>query len=209
MFHLLRANYDRGQPVDKEFLHKTAKLVQEHTQSGAIEDPTAFHALNAKALEAIAKQKQSDTVKVFNLLKALANLVNAKAGGEPYLISIGDRAEEIAQAFESRQITAQQALDSLEQLIAQLKAAEKDRDATGLSPEAFAVFYVLKTGGVEEPLKAAQAVEAAFQQYHANARVFDMVDKPPRRSRRPSSNTRTGKRASTRSRTCDARFTRR
>jgi type I restriction enzyme R subunit len=165
MFHLLRANYDRGQPVDKEFLRKTAKLVQAHTQSGAIEDPTKFHALNAKALEAIAKQKQSDTVKVFNLLKALANLVNAKASGEPYLISIGDRAQEIAEAFESRQMTTQQALDLLEKLIARLRAAEKDRDATGLSPEAFAVFYVLKTDGVEDPLKAAQAVEAAFQQY--------------------------------------------
>jgi type I restriction enzyme, R subunit len=165
MFHLLRANYDRGQPVDKEFLRKTAKLVQAHTQSGAIEDPTKFHALNAKALEAIASQKQSETVKVFNLLKALANLVNAKAGGEPYLISIGDRAQEIAEAFESRQMTTQQALDLLEKLIAELKGAEKDRDATGLSPEAFAVFYVLKTDGVGDPLKAAQAVEAAFQRY--------------------------------------------
>lgn len=165
MFHLLRANYDRDQPVDKEFLRKTARLVQAHTQSGAIEDPTKFHALNAQALEAIAKQKQSDTVKVFNLLKALANLVNAKAGGEPYLISIGDRAQEIAEAFESRQMTTQQALELLEKLIAELKEAEKDRDATGLSPEAFAVFYVLKSDGVEDPLKAAQAVEAAFQQY--------------------------------------------
>ena len=165
MFHLLRANYDRDQPVDKEFLRKTAKLVQAHTQSGAIEDPTKFHALNAKALEAIANQKQSDTVKVFNLLKALASLVNAKAGGEPYLISIGDRAQEIAEAFESRQMTTQQALELLEKLIAELKGAEKDRDATGLSPEAFAVFYVLKTDGVKDPLKAAQAVEAAFQLY--------------------------------------------
>jgi type I restriction enzyme R subunit len=165
MFHLLRANYDRDQPVDKEFLRKTARLVQAHTQSGAIEDPTKFHALNAKALEAIARQKQSDTVKVFNLVKALANLVNAKAGGEPYLISIGDRAQEIAEAFESRQMTTQQALDLLEKLIAELKGAEKDRDATGLSPEAFAVFYVLKSDGVKDPLKAAQAVEAAFQQY--------------------------------------------
>jgi type I restriction enzyme R subunit len=165
MFHLLRSNYDRDQPVDKEFLRKTARLVQAHTQSGAIEDPTRFHALNAKALEAIANQKQSDTVKVFNLLKALANLVNAKAGGEPYLISIGDRAQEIAEAFESRQMTTQQALELLEKLIARLKAAEKDRDATGLSPEAFAVFYVLKADGVKDPLKAAQAVEAAFQQH--------------------------------------------
>jgi len=40
-------------------------------------------------------------------------------------------------------MTTQQALELLEKLIAELKVAEKDRDATGLSPEAFAVFYVL------------------------------------------------------------------
>ena len=69
--HLVRAAYERGQPVDKEFLRKTAKLVQKHTESGAIEDPTKFQALTVAALEAIADSKQPDTVKVFNLLKAL------------------------------------------------------------------------------------------------------------------------------------------
>ena len=57
-------------------------------------------------------------------------------------------------------MTTQQALDLLEKLIARLKVAEKDRDATGLSPEAFAVFYVLMSDGVEDPLKAAQAGES-------------------------------------------------
>jgi type I restriction enzyme, R subunit len=40
-----------------------------------------------------------------------------------------------------------------------------DRDATVRSPEACGVSYVLKTDRVRDPLKAAQAVEAAFQQY--------------------------------------------
>ena len=57
-------------------------------------------------------------------------------------------------------MTTQQAMDLLEKLIARLKVAEKDRDATGLSPEAFAVFYVLKSAGGEDSLKAAQAGES-------------------------------------------------
>lgn len=165
MYYVLRAGYDRGKPVDKEFLRKTARLVQEQTKSGEIEDPEKFHALNAQALEALAQGNQPDTVKVFNLLKALAALVNAQGGGQPYLISIGDRAEEIARAFEDRQISAQQALDALDRLIRQIKDAEKEREGTDLSPEAFAVFYVLKTDGIKEPLTVAKQVEQAFGEY--------------------------------------------
>lgn len=165
MYHVLRAGYDRGKPIDKEFLRKTAKLVQEQTKSGAIEDPEKFHALSAQALEALAQGDQPDTVKVFNLLKALAALVNAQGSGQPYLISIGDRAEEIARAFEDRQMSAQQALDALDRLIQQIKDAEKEREGTDLSPEAFAVFYVLKTDGIKEPLTVARRVEQAFQEY--------------------------------------------
>ncbi len=165
MYHVVRAGYDRGKPIDKEFLRKTAKLVQEHTESGSIEDPAKFHALNAQALEALAQGNQPDTVKVFNLLKALAALVNSQGSGQPYLISIGDRAEEIARAFEDRQMSAQQALDALDRLIQQIKEAEKERTATALSPEAFAVFYVLKTDGIKEPLTVAKQVEQAFGEY--------------------------------------------
>jgi type I restriction enzyme R subunit len=165
MFYLLRANYERGKPVDREFLRKTARLVQEHTESGRVEEPQAFYGLTAEALEAIANAQQSDTVKVFNLLKALAGMVAQKGGSQPYLLSIGDRAEAIAEAFEARQMTTQQALAELEKLIADLKQAEADRAGTGLSPEAFAVFYVLKAEGVKDPLETARWVEKAFERY--------------------------------------------
>ena len=165
MFHLVRAAYERGQPVDKEFLRKTARLVQEHTQTGRIELPTQFQTLTAEALEAIARRHPPDTVKVFNLLKALDELVRQNAGIEPYLISIGDRAEAIAAAFEDRQMETQQALAELERLVAAVREAQKLRDETQLSPEAFAVFYVLKLDGVHDPLRAAQTIERAFAQF--------------------------------------------
>jgi type I restriction enzyme R subunit len=163
MFHVLRAAYERSLPVDKEFLRKTARLVQEHTESGRIEDPTKFHQLNGQALEALAEAQQPDTVKVFNLLKALANLVDQRGGDEPYLISIGERAEQIAHAFEQRQMTTQQALDALQGLVRDIGEGEKQRDETGLSPEGFAIYYVLKKDGVPDPLKVAGKVEEAFE----------------------------------------------
>lgn len=165
MFHLLRANYERGKSVDKQFLRKTAKLVQQHTQSGRIEEPEKVHALDSDTLQRIAGENQPETVKVFNLLKAIHGLVGTQAQGQPYLISIGDRAEKIAHDFEQRQITTQQALEALEQLITELRDSEGERDATGLSPEAYAVYYLLKREGVTDPNKVAEDAEKAFAEF--------------------------------------------
>jgi type I restriction enzyme R subunit len=165
MFHLVRNYYEREKSPDREFLRKTARLVQQHTKSGRIAEPERFYALTADALVKIAGKNQPETVKVFNLLKALHDLVNQRGRNEPYLISIGDRAEEIARAFEEHQMTTQQALEGLERLVADLKEAEKAREATGLSPEGFAAFYLLKQDGVADAQKVAQRVSEAFGHY--------------------------------------------
>ncbi|HWT83142.1 MAG TPA: type I restriction enzyme endonuclease domain-containing protein, partial [Candidatus Methylomirabilis sp.] len=165
MFHLVRNYYEREKSPDREFLRKTARLVQQHTKSGRIAEPEKFYALTADALAKIAGKNQPEAVKVFNLLKALHDLVNQRGRTEPYLISIGDRAEEIARAFEEHQMTTQQALEGLERLVADLREAEKAREKTGLSPEGFAAFYLLKEDGVADAQKVAQQVSEAFGKY--------------------------------------------
>ncbi|NLV44623.1 MAG: HsdR family type I site-specific deoxyribonuclease [Candidatus Hydrogenedentes bacterium] len=165
IFHLLLSYYERGKLVDRELLRKTALLVQEHTETGDIEEPGKFHALSGDALEAIASGNKPDTVKIFNLLKAIHDLVLTGAGEAPYLLSIGEQAEKVAQAFEQRQTTTQQALDLLEKLIAKLRNAEQERKATGLMPEAFAVYYFLQSEEVPNAMTVAREAEQAFKQY--------------------------------------------
>lgn len=75
------------------------------------------------------------------------------------------RAEEIARAFEQRQLTTQAALEALERLIAEVKAASEMAGKTGLKPEAFAVYYILQGEGAKDPLKAAREVEKAFDEF--------------------------------------------
>jgi type I restriction enzyme R subunit len=165
MHRVVRANYERGAPVDKAFLRKTARLVQTHTQTGEVHEPGEIHKLTAEALEKIAGSDKPDTVKVFNLLKALEGLVRANAQHEPYLINIGERAQQIAEAFEERQQTTQEALQELEKLLAELKEAEKQRDEAQLSPEAFAVYWLLQKDGVTQARQVAEAAGKAFEQH--------------------------------------------
>jgi len=162
IFRIVRANYERGVPVDKSFLRKTAQLVQEQTASGQVGEPTAVYALDEATLEKIAGSNQLETVKVFNLLKALHDHVKRLAHEQPWLISIGDRAEAVAQAFEERQKTTHEALVQLQALVTEVREAERERKASELSPEAFAVRWYLKKEGVPSAEAVAHALGDAF-----------------------------------------------
>ena len=165
MCAVLRSSYDRALVVDKSLLRKTALLVQQNTHTSGISAPTPLQRLNAETLEAIAEQDTPDTVKVFNLLKAINQIANANAGQEPYLLNIGDKAEQVAQLFETRQETTANTLKSLLELVAQAKQARQERDATQLSPESFAVYWLLKHDGVAQADAVARQAEQAFAAY--------------------------------------------
>ncbi|PJF47382.1 MAG: type I restriction endonuclease subunit R, partial [Chloroflexi bacterium] len=89
----------------------------------------------------------------------------------PYLLSIGERAEEIRRRFEERLIESQQALQELEDLVRQLREAEEERRSKmgdlsdrPYAPQAFAVEWWLRTHQVpaEEARAVAQKMEDAF-----------------------------------------------
>ena len=164
MYACLKANYDRGVILDKSFLRKTAQLVREHTSTCAIQPPTKLQKLDADTLSLLADEDQPDTVKVFNLLKAIEQLVG-QGIKEPYLLGIGDKAEQIAQAFEDRQKTTQETLEELRRLIQEILQARKERDDSELSAESFAVYWLLKKEGVEQAFVVAKAAGDAFKQY--------------------------------------------
>lgn len=165
IFFMLRANYEPGISIDHDFLRKTARLVQEKTQTGAIQQPTNLYKIDAETLEKIAKEDKPDTVKVFNLLKAIREIVNVGNQRFLYLIPIGERAEQIAKAFKERQITTQETLKQLEMLVQEFNEAEKERKESDLSTEEFAIYWFLKREGIANAKNIAQQAANAFTQY--------------------------------------------
>ncbi|GIV73277.1 type I restriction endonuclease subunit R [Caldilinea sp.] len=164
MYRLVRSAYEPHVPVDKSFLRKTAEIVQQHTVTSAIKEPQATYEIGPAALLALLHEDKPDTVKVFNLLKELHRLVAEQGKTAPHLIPIGERAEEIRRRFEERLISAQEALQDLDEIVRQLQAAQEECRSSPLSPQAFAVEWWLRTQGVEAE-KAAQtaaSLEEAF-----------------------------------------------
>jgi type I restriction enzyme R subunit len=107
-----------------------------------------------------------DTVKVVNLVKLLHDLVATERDTKPFLLSIGEKAEEIAASFRDRQMSTEEALTALAGLAKDAIEAEKTQESTGLRPEAFAALWYLKGKGLDETKAqaVAEAAEAVFDE---------------------------------------------
>jgi type I restriction enzyme R subunit len=132
LYALLRSAYDNQAITDHELARKTARLVQEHTEAGAIHEVVSVQEITPQTLEKIAHSGQSDTVKVFNLLKSINHKAQEEAGQAPYLFTIGERAEAIAEAFKQRQLSTQEALRQLEELINEINEAQREQAERGI-----------------------------------------------------------------------------
>jgi type I restriction enzyme R subunit len=165
MYQVVRAAYEPHVTVEKSFLRKTAQLVQTYTETSQIHPPEKIHTLNEETFERLTQEQKPDTVKVFNLLKTLHTMVGEQGNQAPYLIPIGERAEQIAKAFEERQTTTQETLRQLEALLREYRTAEQQQQATDLSPEGFAVYWLLNRQQIPAAHTIARAAEDAFTRF--------------------------------------------
>ena len=151
--------------VDKELTAKTRELLQTHTQSHLFELPDAFYELGADTLQKVDQSEASDTVKVLNLQKALHRTVANESKSKPFLISIGDRAEAVTEAYESRQMVTQDILDELLRLAEECVLATTESDRLGMDENTFAVYTVLKNAIENVNPEQARAVDQVFAQF--------------------------------------------
>ena len=161
----MRSAYEGGRFLDRELARKTARLVQEHTKAGVIRDTVAIYEINVETLDKIAQSGKPDTVKVFNLLKSIENKIDRDLARALYLLSIGERAALIAEAFKQRQISTQEALKQLEELIHEINEAEQEQAERNISAEAFAVFWLLRKEGAAKPEAIALEMATVFNRF--------------------------------------------
>ena len=162
VYQLLTASFYPGLDVTRSFLRKTSDLVQNMTHTGAIRSPEEVYVLDEGVINVLADADKPDVVKVFNLLKVLDQQLRQRSKEAPYLVPIGERAEEIAQAFEDRQLSTQQALDELTKLLNEAREADSSREASDFSVEGFSVFWLLKRIGVADAEPIARSLQTVF-----------------------------------------------
>jgi type I restriction enzyme R subunit len=151
--------------LDKDFSRKTAKLVQEFTKSGPIKPALEVYEINEKTLRKIEESKASDKEKIFNLIKSITKTIQENVDISPYLISIGEKAEEIAKLFKERQLTTQKTLEELKKIIDEINSAKKEQIEKNMPVEVFATMWLFKKEGVANAEENAKQMKGTFEQY--------------------------------------------
>lgn len=162
LYGLIRNAYTERVYVDKEFTRKTSLLLRKATGAGTYQFPGEIHELGPEELSKLKQSGASDTSKVLSLRKVLAKAVVEQGQSKPFLLSIGERAELLAQAYEDRQLTTQQALGKFEQLAQECVEAEKERQQLGIDENTFAIYTTLKSAVPYVPVENAQSLNVLF-----------------------------------------------
>ena len=163
MFQVVRNAYAKQISIDREFQRKTSELVQEHIQSSPIKLGTELIKLDEKGIEIIKEKNQPDEVKIINLIKSIQKLAEEKSG-DPVLISVKERAEDIMDAFSSRQLSTQEALKALLELADQETKRMKQQEQEGISSVAWFIRDVLTTENIVDQ-NAVKDIESIIGQY--------------------------------------------
>lgn len=165
LYAFIREAFSDRVYLDKELTAKTKGLLHQYTTTNRLELPGAIHELGAKELALLKQSDASETSKILNLRKILVATVEQNVRSQPFLLSIGERAEELAQQYEDRHLTTQQVLAEFEKLAQEYVEADTERERLGLDANTFAIYTELKP--VVSTITAEQAKEmnSVFTRY--------------------------------------------
>jgi len=165
LYALIRAAYADRVYVDREVANKTRELLQQHTIAGQLEVPGAVQTLGPEELAKLKESDTSDTTKILNLRKILTTTVVDNGLSKPFLISIGDRAEKLAEAYEDRRLSTQQALLEFERLAREATEADAERQRLGLDENTFAIYKTVVTISPDFNGTESKALNDLFEQH--------------------------------------------
>ena len=83
----------------------------------------------------------------------------------PYLIPIGERAENIISLFMQRQKSSQEALEDLKKIVTEMNEARKDEESKGIPKEAFTIYWIMKQNEISNPEDKAIEVSKVMDVY--------------------------------------------
>ncbi len=165
---ILRVAFSTNPDIDRSFLRKTAELVQHNTSANPIPLITSTQRVTPEEIEAVVQDpNRSDVRRVVDLCTLVRNYVFHEKALQPALILIGQRAEEIAEAFRSQLISAEEALAELKRQVGAIVETRQAEKESGLKPEGLAALFFLTGRGVPKATADTLALEVqgALQAY--------------------------------------------
>jgi type I restriction enzyme R subunit len=165
IYKIIKDAYEPSISIDREFSRKTAQLVQQHTHGGKIKDSLDVYEINENTLDQLEKSNSSDTEKIFNLVKSMHKTIKDQGNEQPYLISIGEKANNIVESYKAKQKSTKDTLEELKELIQEVNQARREQAEKNMPVEIFTIFWELKTRKIKDSEYKANQMQDVIRDY--------------------------------------------
>lgn len=165
LYQIIKNAYRKGAVLYGDVARKTETLIREKTQSYGLKDVLNIVKIDENTLRVIKERNASDNTKVINLINSINKTVTEDGEFDPYLKSIGERAEAIRESYDDRQITTQAALKNIEDLVEEINEARGKQKESRFDINTFTIFWTLKQENIKEAEIHAQAINSVFLRF--------------------------------------------
>ncbi|MCJ7699856.1 type I restriction endonuclease subunit R, partial [Candidatus Bathyarchaeota archaeon] len=165
LYSIIRNAFARRILLDKELMRKTSDLVKKHVYTTDISSTLPIYEIKEDTLEALKKSDKSDNVKIINLRKSILKFIDDNQDTQPYLISIGEKAQAIIELYDDRRVTTLEALKRLEEIIREIIQARREQAEKNFDVNTFTIFWLFKRNGIPEPDTLAVKINGIFETY--------------------------------------------
>jgi len=165
LYRIVRNAFRKKTVLYGDVARKTELLVREKAATYGLQTTMPVVTIDEKTLQAIKESSATDKTKVINLINSIAKTVTDEGDANPYLKSIGERAEHIQEAFDDRQISTKEALKKTEELIREIVEARKKQEETGFNSNTFTIFWLIKQDNILNPDKLAPSINSVFERF--------------------------------------------
>lgn len=161
IYQVIRNAYAKRIQVDREFQRKTNELVQSRISGTAPTFNNEFFEINEETIQKIKDTQENDNTRVINLIKSIEKIAEEESD-DPFLIGIKERAEQVEENYEIRQVSTQEALDEIRKLFEEDIKRKKEQSEKGFDGLTFFIYRLLLDKEIKNSDKVTKQIKEDF-----------------------------------------------
>lgn len=160
IYQIVRNAYARRIQVDREFQRKTNELIQNKIGMSNLAQVNEFFEINEETIKKIQESQENDNTRVINLVKSIEKIAE-KESDDPFLIGLQERAAQVEERYEDRQITTLEALAEIRKIYEDDIKRKKEQAETGFDGLTFFIYRTL----LDKDFKKASEFKARVKEF--------------------------------------------
>jgi len=161
IYQIVRNAYARRIQVDREFQRKTNELIQNKVGMSNLAQVNEFFEINEETIKKIQEAQENDNTRVINLVKSIEKIAE-KESDDPFLIGLQERAAQVEERYEDRQITTLEALAEIKKIYEDDIKRKKEQAEKGFDGLTFFIYRTLLDKGFKKADEITKQIKGEF-----------------------------------------------